>query len=453
MQITINSKLILTDVSQGMTKILTNTLTLPNPKFQEAQGRGRYTGNIHRDLKYYGMEPDGSMILPRGFARQLIDLCRKHRESFQIDDQRRMLTNVDFQFQGQLKPFQQTAVDGMLKSDFGVLCAATGSGKTVMSLAIIAERKQSALIIVHTKELLNQWTDRIEAFLGIPKAKIGIIGGGKFSIGDRITVGTYQTLVKRADEVVPYIGNVIVDECHHVCSKSLSEVVNAFDSKYMTGLSATPYRRDRLTNLIFWFIGDILHSVDKPGLIDNGHILKAEIIIRETEFKTSLDPSAEYSKMISELTKDEERNDLIASDVAEQVKESEGICLVLSDRKSHCEALQTALSENYGFESELLTGSTSTKKRQAFVDKLNGGLCDVLIATGSLVGEGFDCKGLSTLFLATPVKFSGRIIQYLGRVLRPAPGNDKAVVFDYVDKNVGVLRYSAESRQKAYRAA
>jgi len=455
MEITITSKLKLTDTSQRMVKILASALTILNPKYIESQKMGRYTGKIPQHLKYYGMEPDGSMILPRGFARQLIFLCRKHGEQFSIDDQRRILPEVDFQFQGQLKLFQETAVDDMLKHAFGVLCAATGSGKTVMALALVAERKQPALIIVHTKELLNQWCDRIEAFLGIPKGEIGVIGGGKFSIRDRITVGTYQTISKHLDKLVPYIGNVIQDECHRVCSKSLSEVVSAFDSKYMTGLSATPWRRDELSKLIFWYLGDVHHEVDKAELIDKGHILKAEVITRETEFETSHDPSAEYSKMLSELTEDEERNNLIVLDVAERVSTSKGICLVLSDRKGHCEAIQTALKEDCCIESELLTGSTPTKKRQAIVDRLNNNNGDVkvLIATGQLIGEGFDCKGLSTLFLATPIKFSGRVLQYLGRVLRPAPGKDRAVVFDYVDINVGPLIASARSRQRVYEAA
>ena len=120
---------------------------------------------------------------------------------------------------------------------------------------------------------------------------------------------------------------------------------------------------------------------------------------------------------------------------------------VLSDRKAHCEVMQSLLKQEYKTKSNLLTGDTPAKGRQAIVDRLNSGKIKVLIATGQLIGEGFDCKQLSTLFLATPIRFDGRVLQYLGRVLRPAKGKARPKVYDYIDSRVGVLRVSAKSRQ------
>jgi superfamily II DNA or RNA helicase len=304
--------------------------------------------------------------------------------------------------------------------------------------------------VVHTKELFNQWVDRVESFLGIPKDEVGIIGSGKKSIGDKITVALVQSLYKCAEEVSQHIGFLIVDECHRTPSRTFTGTVTAFDSKYMLGLSATPWRRDKLSRLIFWHIGDVHHEVDKADLIENGDILKAEVITRETDFRPYHDAAEEYTKMLSELTEDRERNLLIASDVASEKNNGGGISLVLSDRKAHCEALQALLQNRFNISSELLTGDIPTKQRQDIVKRLNKGKVKVLIATGQLIGEGFDCKGLSTLFMATPIKFNGRVIQYLGRVLRPAPGKSKAKVYDYIDTNVGVLKASAKSRQKVY---
>ena len=153
--------------------------------------------------------------------------------------------------------------------------------------------------------------------------------------------------------------------------------------------------------------------------------------------------------MLSELCKDTARNRLIAHDVAKEARNGGGICLVLSDRKAHCEALQAAL-RGHGVKAELLIGDLSNGERQRVVESLNNGGVKVLVATGQLIGEGFDCKELSTLFLATPIKFNGRLLQYLGRVLRPAPGKDKATVFDYQDVNVGVLMNAARARQRVY---
>ena len=153
--------------------------------------------------------------------------------------------------------------------------------------------------------------------------------------------------------------------------------------------------------------------------------------------------------MLSELTADEHRNHLIARDVAGEVKERGNVCLVLSDRKAHCETLQGLLS-NHGLSSEILTGDRKPEERRRVIEALNNGETNVLIATGQLIGEGFDCAGLSSLFLATPVRFDGRLLQYLGRVLRPAPGKSKSIVYDYVDANVGVLRTAARARRKVY---
>ena len=450
MKITIKNRLKISNIHKDFYLEICSSLTIDNPQWVENHKMGRWNGKTPRLLRFYEKTESG-LIVPRGFTGQLLAMARKQKINYRINDQRRSLPEVDFTFCGKLKKFQKKAVSEMLKKYFGTLSAATGSGKTVMALAIIAERKQPALIVVHTKELLNQWIDRIISFLGIPKDQIGVIGAGKKIIGERVTVSTVQSLYKCADKVSPYIGHLIIDESHRTPSRTFTEAVTNFDCKFMLGLSATPWRRDGLSKLIYWHIGDIAHEVDKADLIENGDILKAEIVTRETDFNTILDPSTEYSKMISELTEDKERNRLIASDIAHEAKNgSSGICLVLSDRKAHCKAIQSALNRGFDITSEVLTGDIPVKERQYIVDRLNDGEIKVLIATGHLIGEGFDCKGLSTLFLATPIRFDGRVLQYLGRVLRPAPGKDKATVFDYVDVNVPVLVSSAKARQKIY---
>jgi len=450
MKIQINNKLSVQGAPVSFQKALKKRLTIQNPKWIENNRMGRWNGGTPARLRFYEKTDNGGLIAPRGFTRQLISMAHKHNVSYRIDDQRRSLPEIDLTFQGKLKPFQEQAVTDILSRDFGTLSAATGSGKTVMALYIIAERKQPALIVVHTKELLNQWIDRIVSFLNIPRDAIGIIGAGKKTIGKQVTVATVQSLYKCADEVSQHIGHLVVDENHKIPSRTFTEAVTAFDSKYMLGLSVTPWRRDKLSRLIYWHIGDIVHEVDKAALIENGDILKAEIVTRETNFNTILDPSLEYSKMLSELTGDLERNRLIALDVVKEVKNGGGICLVLSDRKAHCEALQQALANNFNISSALLTGDVPAKRRQDIVNRLNQGKIKVLIATGQLIGEGFDLPEMQTLFLTIPIKFNGRVIQYLGRVLRPAPGKIRAKVYDYIDSRVPVLRASAKARQMVF---
>lgn len=363
----------------------------------------------------------------------------------------RTLPQVDFNFRGELRDYQQQALDDILKRDFGTVSAPTGSGKTVIALAAIAARMQPALIVVHTRELAEQWIDRIETFLGVPAGEVGVVGNGRRVIGERVTVALVQSLYKVADQVAPHVGHLILDECHRAPSRTFTEAATAFDCRYMLGLSATPWRRDGLSRLIFWHLGDVVHKIDKTPLIESGSILQAEVIVRETDFRPTVDPSEQYSTMLSELTQDPARNRLIVTDVVEESRNGGGVCLVLSDRKAHCEALRDLLASR-GVSAHLLTGALKAKDRQTVVHDLAEGKVKVLVATGQLIGEGFDCRGLSTLFLACPIRFSGRLLQYLGRVLRPAPGKDKARVYDYVDP-VGVLRNAARARRRVYEAA
>jgi superfamily II DNA or RNA helicase len=437
----------LTQISGTMVSQVKARLTFLNPAYLEAEKRGFYTGNIAQEIRGYQVDGD-RLTLPRGCGRQVVSILHRAGVQYRIEDRRRTLAPVTFTFHGQLEDFQETAVSAMAARDFGTLAAPTGSGKTVMALALIAKRRQPALIAVHTKELADQWRNRIETFLGIPAGEVGIIGGGKMKVGDKITVALVQSLYKCAGEVAPHIGDVVVDECHRTPSRTFTSAVMAFDCRYMTGLSATPWRRDGLSRLIYWHLGDLVHEVDKAALVDGGHVLRAEVIWRKTDFEPTFDPSEEYSKMLSELTQDPARNSLIAGDVAREAGNGGGVCLVLSDRRAHCEALVDLLAAR-GINAAMLTGDLGNGERQKVVEDLNGGHVKVLVATGQLIGEGFDCRELSTLFLATPIRFNGRLLQYIGRVLRPAPGKEKARVYDYVDP-VGVLRAAAWTRARVY---
>ncbi len=449
--ITISHNLQLENVPSEIMEILTDRLEILNPKWIENERMKRWNRGTPKSLRFFDRVGSSGLWIPRGYMRQLVLLCRRHKINYEIDDRRRSLPPKNFSFKGRLRPFQQKAVDEMLAKDFGTLSSATGSGKTIMALYMVARRRQPALIVVHTKDLASQWTERIETFLGIPAPKVGLIGSGKKELGDKITVALVQSLYKCVEEIADQIGFLVVDECHRCPSRIFTEAVTGFDARYMLGLSATPWRRDKLSKLIFWHLGDVHHEVDKAHLVETGDVLPAEVIVRETNFKPFYDPVNEYSKMLSELTADTDRNVLIASDVAQETLNCGGICLVLSDRKAHCENLQSLLKYRFKIDSELLTGDLNLSERQKVIERLNQNKVDVVIATGQLIGEGFDCKNLSTLFLATPISFSGRVLQYLGRVLRPAPGKKMARVFDYIDIHVETLTKAAQSRQRVYR--
>ncbi len=258
----------------------------------------------------------------------------------------------------------------------------------------------------------------------------------------------YQTVRKKVEEINHLFGYLVVDECHKCPSTTFTEAVSGLGAKYRLGLTATDYRRDGLDNLIYFTLGELRYKIEKAPLVEKGDLCQSEVIWRETLFETLLNASDDYSKVLSELTLDVERNRLICSDVAKE--NHPGIKLLLSDRKKHALSLQKILEKEFNISSTLLTGSTPKKERDQIVHDLNDGKIKILIATGQLIGEGFDLPELSTLFLTTPIKFKGRLIQYIGRIIRPALGKSLGKIYDYVDVNVGVLFYSAQTRFNTY---
>ncbi len=418
-------------------------LTIDNPKYTAAKRYGRWIGKrLKPKLSYYESVPNG-ICFPRGFSNQAVLLCREITGvDPEIVDNRRLLENHDFQFSGHLREYQETAVNAVCSRSFGVLEAGTGSGKTVMALAVIARRRQPALVVVHTKELLYQWQERAHEFLGVDA---GLVGDGHFEIRE-LTIAIVNSARKRTAELVPRFGHLIVDECHRVPATLFTDVVSCFDSYYLLGLSATAFRSDAgMTKLIYYFMGDRAHTVDQLNLKVTGAILKPKLVRKKTDF--SYHYRGDYQALISALTKHEGRNRMIVDDILAVVRnQSEGTVLVVSDRLSHCRIFVDIL-EHYAVHVELLTGQTPAEQRSAIVNDVQRGAVQVLVATLQLISEGFDCSNLSTLFLTTPITFEGRLLQVIGRIMRPAE-NKTPCVYDYVDDQVSALRRSAAARRK-----
>lgn len=434
---------LLTDIPFALEKAIKDRLTIDNPKYISAKKFGRWVGkNLKPKLYFYENVP-GGLRFPRGFANQAVLLCRDYlKQTPAIVDNRLLLAEEPFVFSGSLRPYQEHALAATEKRSFGVIEAGTGSGKTVMALAIVASRAQPTLVVVHTKELLYQWQKRIREFLN---CEAGLVGDGHFNI-QNITVAIVNTARKRIKELAPHFGHLVVDECHRVPASLFTDVVNGFPGHYLLGLSATAFRSDDgLTRLIYFYMGDRIHKVELEELQESGAIVKPELLRRKTTFQYNY--SGDYQPLVSALTKDTARNKQIVDDVLSECQRSNsGICLLVSDRISHCHIFEQDLLAQ-GVDVVLLTGQTSAEQRTAIVEKVQSGRVEVLVATLQLIGEGFDCSGLSTLFLTTPITFEGRLLQVLGRIMRPAVGK-RARVYDYVDESVSVLKRSAESRKK-----
>jgi len=436
--------------SELLDDFIYNSLTMLNPVWLENHRLGRFNWKTPKELYFYEEEGKDDLFVPRGFLVDIIQCCEKKQIEYKIENKTIAYENINWEFSGALRPFQKIAIKEMLSEDIGTLCAPTGSGKTVMGIYMITKRKQPTIIIVHTKELLFQWRERLKQFTNIEGHQIGMIGDGHLDEDKDITIALIQTL-RNHPEMIDQYGHLIIDECHRIPSKTHTNIASQFKGKYMTGLSATPFRRDGLSKVIEWYAGPILHKIEPKDLIESGHIVPIKSIIRKTNFISMLeDPSAEYSKLLQELSLDEERNKMIVDDVLNEMVNGE-TCLVLTDRKNHCEELNQIMISQGMKVAKILTGDVPAKRRKQIIEWINDGKVPVVIATGQLIGEGFDCKNLSCLFLTLPIRFSGRIIQYIGRVLRPMKSKDKALIYDYFDESVRCLYGSYKARIKEYK--
>ncbi len=439
--LTVAADCFITNMGFAFEQKLKTLLTVENPKYIAAKRYGRWIGKKLKPQLHYYEPVVGGLRFPRGFSNQAVFAIRKYYgQEPDIVDKRRLLSKEDLQFSGTLRPYQHAAVKVAEKKSFGVIAAGTGSGKTVMGLAIIALRLQPTLVVVHTKELLYQWQDRVQEFLGVEP---GLIGDGHYSIAP-VTIAIVNSAKKHVQKLVPCFGHLIVDECHRVPASLFTGVVSKFDCQYLLGLSATAFRSDdETTKLIYFFMGDLIHSVDQDELKATGAILAPVVVRKTTSFTYGY--RGKYQPLIKALVQHEGRNMQILFDIMEVLDESDGgTILVVSDRVSHCRFFVDQLKKR-DVKAELLCGTISPDKRNEVVSAVRKGEVEVLVATLQLIGEGFDCPGLSTLFLTTPISFEGRLLQVIGRIMRPAE-NKQARVFDYIDEKVPPLLRSAKAR-------
>jgi superfamily II DNA or RNA helicase len=424
---------------------LRQKLIIPNPIYEDKQRRGYYTGNIPQYLTFI-TQKNGKWIMPRGFTKKLVDILRKHRCAFVLDlNGTRELKSIDFSFHGNLQPEQVEAANTILKKYFSLAQLPTGAGKTVVALVCISARKQPALVIVHTKELLYQWREASKKFLKLKDDEIGLLGDGHKKVGKKLTIAIINTLQKMMPEVIDKIGFLVVDECHRVPSTIFSETVSMFDCRYMLGLTATPHRTDGLTDLIHLYLGELIFKEGAKEAQEKGIIMQPSVWVTHTNFDYPYNNS--YPQLISALIRDPARNNIIVRGIVSAA--TSHTTLVVSDRTEHCIALARLLRKYDILNTEVLTGNVSKRKRKQIIKAVNAGKVDILIATTSLIGEGFDCKNLSALVLATPIKSKTKLEQVVGRVRRVDRDKSQPVVKDYLDKP-GVLRASYISRYHAY---
>ncbi|MDD4970246.1 MAG: DEAD/DEAH box helicase family protein [Paludibacter sp.] len=436
-----------TGLSTSLINFLNDELNFANSEYFIKKKAGKNTFKTERYFNFVE-EIENEVIVPRGFIGKLIRFCNENNIDFNFIDTRKKLKNIDLEFNVQLREHQQYAIEIASKKDFGVIVAPPGSGKTIVGLKIISDRSQPVLIIVHRKQLVEQWMERIETFLGIPKHEIGKIGQGKSKVGNKITIATIQSLSKELNKTesgsfMNSFGTIIVDECHHIPAKTYRDTIAKLPTYYLYGLTATPFRKYNDGKIIFSHIGEIIVEI-KPT--DISSYKQATIIIRNTEldipFNSKTDQFETLSKM---LIHDSARNKLILADVFVELKLGKRV-VIITERKDHIDTLNQYLKQSY--ETVTLTGDDSENSRSLKWNTLKDGNYQVLITTGQYFGEGYDLQNANSLFLVYPFAFEGKLIQYIGRVQR---SEVTPTIYDYRDIKIDYLNKLFLKRNAYYR--
>jgi len=438
------------ELPQTLANRLIRLAAFQNPEFYKAQAMRISVWDKPRVIGCAENYPH-HIGLPRGCLEAALSLLRDNGIAYDLRDERFVGQPLDVSFIGSLRLDQEVAVSAMLNHDDGVLCAPTAFGKTVIAAAMIARRRVNTLVLVHRTELLKQWQERLQAFLSVDKKVVGTIGGGKARPTGSIDIAVMQSLSRQGEvnALVENYGQVIVDECHHVGAVSFDAILRRTKAKYVLGLTATPIRRDGQQPIIFMQCGPIRHTAARPASAPRD----LEVVTRSRFAAIDLPPQAGIQEVFRHLATDDERTRAIAAEVKEAFAQGRKV-LVLTERTEHLDAIRTALNGQTP-PPFTLHGRMSRKQRGALIAELEALPVDaprILLATGKLVGEGFDHPALDTLVLAMPVSWKGTLQQYAGRLHREHVGKADVRIIDFVDTGHPALLRMWERRQRGYRA-
>jgi superfamily II DNA or RNA helicase len=435
---------------QALANRLIRLAAFQNPEFYKAQAMRMSVWDKPRVIGKAENYPQ-HIALPRGCFDAARDLLRDNGIHCDLRDERYAGEALDVSFVGTLRLDQETAVAAILDHETGVLCAPTAFGKTVIAASLITRRGVNTLVLVHRTELLKQWQERLQAFLGVGQDVVGTIGGGKARPTARIDIAVMQSLSRQGtvDPLVENYGHVIVDECHHVGAVSFDAILKRAKARFVLGLTATPIRRDGLQPIIFMQCGPIRHTSVKPA----GAPQELEVVPHSCHGHIDLPPAAGIQDVFRHLANDASRTAAIADEVKNAFEQGRKV-LVLTERAEHLDAILTALNSR-SHSPFVLHGRMSRKQRAAVIVELEALPPDaprILLATGKLVGEGFDHPPLDTLVLAMPVSWKGTLQQYAGRLHREHASKSNVLIIDFVDVGHPALRRMWEKRQRGYRA-
>lgn len=438
MKVTISNEITIKEPVKEIMDWCKRELVLPNPDYTKKERMGLWTGSTPRTLQLYKVNGN-SVILPIGAFQYVFKMLK----AYDCEYIRDLADNgvVDYNASVNLYDYQEEAVNAMYLCGYGILQSPAGSGKTQMGIALAVKLKKKVLWLTHTHDLLKQSHDR--ASLYIDKSLLGTITAGKVNIGAGITFATVQTLSKQDLSQYKYMWDVIiVDECHRVAGTpttmtQFSKVINSLACRHKYGLSATVHRADGMIKCTYMLLGDVKHIVPDEKVKDKVMAVKVKRVDTDKSIPMDAldtDGTINYTRLISSLAMDRDRNDIIASHL---VDEPEHYHLILSDRLAQLREIYDMLPEDLKEKACIIDGTMTSKKgkaeREQAIEDMRAGKKHFLFASYKLAKEGLDIPRLDRLHMATPQKDYAIIVQSVGRIARTFVGKKQPVCFDYVD--------------------
>lgn len=427
-----------------------------NPEFYAAQAMRLPTFGKPRVISCAELFPR-HVAIPRGCLDDLLSLLGDAGIVAELRAERQQGRPIGAPFLGELTPEQDEAAAALLQHETGVLAATTAFGKTVIAAKMIAARDRNTLVLVHRRQLLDQWVARLQTFLDIPPNKLGVFHGGKKKPTGHVDIAVMQSLVRKGvvSDLVADYGHVVVDECHHLSAVGFETIARAVKARYVLGLSATVTRKDGHHPIIFMQCGPVRHRVDARKQA-SARPFDHKVVFRRTAFRLTRsgpDERPTIQELYAKLAQDPARNDLIFDDILSALEAGRSP-VVITERKDHLDLLAGRLSK-FAKNVIVLRGGMSARQSRAVTESLAtipAGEERVLVATGRYLGEGFDDARLDTLFLTMPISWRGILAQYAGRLHRLHATKRDVVIYDYIDGNEPMLAKMAIKREAGYRS-
>jgi superfamily II DNA or RNA helicase len=430
------------ELSSKIISFIKEELNIFNKEYMIKKRLGK---SVFKTEKYFNLIQDNKdeILLPRGFLEKLTAYFKIEKIVYKIKKEYKKHKAVKFKSGIKLHNEQKKILLKIRNKTNGIIVSPPESGKTIIALELIANLKLPTLILVNRNQLLSQWIERTEQFLDIPKIQIGVISGTKKKLGKQVTIATLQSLAryKNLSSLYDAFGVIIIDECHHIPAKTYRELIFSFKSKYLFGLTATHKRKHGTEFITEYIIGPIIAEMKARDVLSQKTF---EITIYPTKIILPFHYKTDHYEVLAKVISfDSARNELVAKAILKEVKVKRKV-LVLTERKEHIEVLNLYLRKE--IETISISGDDGAHPRKIKFDQIKTGNFQVLLATGQLLGEGFDIHNIDTIVLVFPFSFEGKLVQYIGRLR----GEGVKHIIDFHDEKIEFLDNQFKKRNKFY---